>query len=160
MTVLLSHLEVNGTLCNLVPADISKDNWLRGYFTTLVVSIDMGLRKKLFGRYGWRFRSLVAGTILLTVGLAIGFTRYLQTVGTTSAGVAAIGATCFVLLLNFGTLGIIVGDNIGTELSRLLTVAESIEDGDFSTSAQSVEMMRLVGCLAVSTTCGFHFVAL
>ncbi|MBX0295724.1 methyl-accepting chemotaxis protein [Haloarcula nitratireducens] len=83
------------------------------------------------GHYSRRIGAALAVTLVAT--LAFGALFAVHAVNT-EAGLSAIAGTLFVVALNLGLLGIVLGGNAAVALRRLTGAAEAIEDGDLDAS--------------------------
>jgi methyl-accepting chemotaxis protein len=71
--------------------------------------------------------------ITLTVTLAFG-ALFAAHAASTEGSLAGVAGTLFVVTLNLGLLGIVLGGNVAVELRNLTEAAEAIEDGDLDAS--------------------------
>jgi HAMP domain-containing protein len=83
-------------------------------------------------QYSRRIGAALAGTLVATVGLGALFA--VHAANAAGAGLSGIAGTLFVVVLNLGLLGIVLGGNVAVELRRLTDAAAAIEDGELDTS--------------------------
>jgi len=77
----------------------------------------------------------IGAALLLTLGVTLAFGAvFAAHAAAADAGMAAIAGTLFVLALNIGLLGIVLGGNAAVQLRRLTDAAAAVEDGDLDAS--------------------------
>lgn len=86
----------------------------------------------LAAQYSRRIGAALAVTLGTTLFFGIVFAAHVAS--TPGAGLAGITGTLFVLVLNLGLLGIVLGGNVAVELRQLTDAAADIEDGNLDAS--------------------------
>jgi nitrogen fixation/metabolism regulation signal transduction histidine kinase len=85
--------------------------------------------RRIRQRYTLRIGLALLSALILTVAFGVVLAAHAS--ATEGGALSAVAGVLFVMVLNFGVVGIVVGGNVGIELSRLIRATEEIESGNY-----------------------------